>query len=387
MATLKLLSSSAVTATTKLARNNLARAQTSVLNEGGIVIPTKKKKKSKPVDPHARPQEQPPLPQERPGKKKLRKLRYQQQQMSPREFMLTSAESLQFTGSIVLHKPSSLSEQSVTEQLPTESIEPLKIVVRTSSSFSTGTTGSKANHNLIEIQPLLILDINGILCHRVRKSRDTYDPSATYRPTNGTVANTPIIARPFLQEFLSFLQAHFTLAVWTSAKKKTATQLINRLVPLDIADRFLFVWAQHDCHVQQAPPEEGVGSHTHPQDVLFEKNLSKVWQAYPLWNAHNTLLMDDSPEKCVAVKHNAIHPPPLHGREMLPEDLQHSKDKTLLSDEANVAYQLRFMQQLAQHWKDHPLVQEWDEEGGDSVFVSARTQADFLRDHGGDYRS
>lgn len=49
-------------------------------------------------------------------------------------------------------------------------------------------------------------------------------------------------------------------------------------------------------------------------DVTYVKSLSKVWNAYPLWNHLNTLIVDDSPEKCpVQYVKNAIHPPSILG--------------------------------------------------------------------------
>lgn len=338
-------------------------------------VKLRKKPRKKKQDVSQQLEEQQAQPQ-RPGKKKLRKLRYQQKQQTPKEFLITSAECLDYTGSVILQRPTALYDQDQGEA----DFGSSKIHVVTSSSAVDPTPVHPPPDKIrIQIQPLLILDVNGILCHRVRKSRDTYDPTALYRPDIGVVANTPIIARPLLQEFLSFLQQHFVLAIWTSAKKKTATQLINRLVPPTISSRFLFVWAQHDCHVQSVPQDQAAT--THPRDILFEKDLSKVWKAYPLWNAMNTLLMDDSPEKCSAVKHNAVHPPPLNGRVLGGDNIGN-----ILSDEENVARQMELMQQLARHWVEYPLMQEWDEEAGDSVFHATKTLADFLREHAKDYQ-
>ena len=56
-----------------------------------------------------------------------------------------------------------------------------------------------------------------------------------YRQSCGNVAGTPIIQRTDLNSFLSFLDQHFTLAVWTSAKKRTADSLVDLLFPRDIA--------------------------------------------------------------------------------------------------------------------------------------------------------
>ena len=84
----------------------------------------------------------------------------------------------------------------------------------------------------IRVQPLLILDLNGILCHRDRKkkkSRPGGVPGVLRRFT-GIVAQTPIIPRTDLLLFLHFLDCHFCLAIWSSAKPKTAKILLDLLL-------------------------------------------------------------------------------------------------------------------------------------------------------------
>ena len=50
------------------------------------------------------------------------------------------------------------------------------------------------------------------------------------------------------------------------------------------------------------------------KDVIAVKSLTKVWSCYPRWNATNTLLIDDSPEKCPRqFRGNVVHPPPICG--------------------------------------------------------------------------
>jgi hypothetical protein len=66
---------------------------------------------------------------------------------------------------------------------------------------------------IIVVKPLIIFDVNGILCHRIRQDAH---PEIPYRQsTTKTIAKTPIIPRPNLDEFLSFLSQHFCLAIWT----------------------------------------------------------------------------------------------------------------------------------------------------------------------------
>jgi NLI interacting factor-like phosphatase len=178
----------------------------------------------------------------------------------------------------------------------------------------------------VHLKPLIVLDLNGILCHRLRKSREDLYPHLKYRPSPICIANTPIIPRIHLRHFLTFLDAHFTLAVWTSAKIKTAKLLVSLLIPEEISKKLLFVWAQHHCHVIPGEAEP-----------IFVKNLEKVWGDFPLWNPSNTLLMDDSPDKCPVVR-SAIHPPALHGKV--------SGDESVISDTENESRQMSFFQDL-----------------------------------------
>ena len=71
----------------------------------------------------------------------------------------------------------------------------------------------------IHVKPLIILDINGILCHRIRTSKLSSPTSnrkskqLSYRPAVARVANTDVVPRSDLLQFLLLLQNYFCLAV------------------------------------------------------------------------------------------------------------------------------------------------------------------------------
>lgn len=278
----------------------------------------------------------------------------------------------------------------------------------------------------IKVQPLIVLDLNGILCHRDRKARRATfleslqadlrfhrgTPKAGSHPiTNwdlrrptGNIANTGIIPRTDLLEFLHYLDKHFCLAIWTSAKTKTAKKLLNLLLsPGDgsegatntshdkydykgIRSRLLFVWSQTQCTSVRptsespaelatdlpSPAEESTGDdpptkeskdddeHSFDGDLVFEKHLPKIWEAYPLWSARNTLLIDDSPEKCSMAVGNAIHPPPLHGRN--PRRNSNQNGSFFMTDQENEDRQSSFFRKLVSFWSDcpHRSQPQWD---------------------------
>lgn len=360
-----------------------------------------------------------PLP--RPGKKKLRKLRYQQrqQQLDPTEILWNSARACQFTGSVVvlgssengrvetndndnntnsLNGEESLPNDFASLMLPMGS----KIQVRTSCcipSFNAmaAPTDAIPRHTIIQVQPLLVLDLNGILCHRIRPHRvPSHVPRSAYRRPVADVAGTPVIDRPDLVDFLTYVDQHFCLAVWTSAKRKTARALVQTLVPPSIAHRLLFVWAQNKCDCRRSTSASNNNGDNsvlaEEEECVFEKNLAKVWQEYPLWNAHNTILMDDTPDKCQKWHTNAIHPPPLHGRQAhtihyfhktSTEKKKNNNDdddndgRKLLSDETNVQAQRIFFQGLVQRLSEQSIVTEWTVRGPPATASSSSSGGNY----------
>lgn len=115
----------------------------------------------------------------------------------------------------------------------------IKSEVVTSTSFcnlSTNSTSPAASYSqvtipqpvraIIHVKPLIILDVNGILCHRVRHKsqglqlsqasrggRSKQHTVLSYRPSSGHIANTDIIPRSDLHQFLTSLSKSYSLAV------------------------------------------------------------------------------------------------------------------------------------------------------------------------------
>jgi hypothetical protein len=222
----------------------------------------------------------------------------------------------------------------------------------------------------IYVQPLLVLDLNGILCHRIRSHKEPPQGAVSYRPATHHVAGTPVIPRPFLAEFLTFLDQNFCLAVWTSAKPKTAKSLVTALFPQHVAQNLLFLWGQNRCNTMQGQGADG--------EVVFQKDLRKVWQEFPLWDQFNTLLLDDTPDKCSSFQLNGLHPAPLNG-----VSYQDAKNHDWLSDEQNHRLQMDFFAKLASYWKnEHRLEAFWDEAGNFQFNQAPEKVWDFLQQHG-----
>jgi hypothetical protein len=218
---------------------------------------------------------------------------------------------------------------------------------------------------IIHVKPLIVLDLNGILCHRVRYNikNNKITQQLSYRPSCANISNTDIIPRSDLNEFLTLLHDNFCLAVWTSATRKTAKLLVKALFPKNIQERLLFVWHRNFCTLVEnttsgttaaqsnSTNEEEQGEGRKDDNVTAMKYLSKVWSAYPLWDSTNTILLDDSPEKCPhEFRGNAIHPLPITGI-VTTSCLMNGFDSIVDDDEVNQKKQRDFFTLLAQHWQ------------------------------------
>ncbi|XP_065868792.1 uncharacterized protein [Euphorbia lathyris] len=91
---------------------------------------------------------------------------------------------------------------------------------------------------------------------------------------------------------MKFCFDHFTVAIWSSKMRKNIEKIlpkIRRSLPDEV--QMLFVWGQENCVLTRVR----LGSNE--QKFVMLKNLEKVWNAYPQFNASNTVLIDDTPYK------------------------------------------------------------------------------------------
>jgi NLI interacting factor-like phosphatase len=291
-------------------------------------------------------------------RKKLRKKAQQQ-----RGDIVTNALACQVTQSVIVNRAPAVAAAEA----------PSSLCVTTSSTLPSRSqlhTMRMTNNQVpmplqIYIQPLLVLDLNGILCHRIRKNKD---PSTNgFRRACCFIAETPVIPRPNVEDFLTFLDEHFCLAVWTSAKKKTAKQLVQQLFPPQISQRLLFVWAQNRCTATMGESED---------DPLFVKQIDRVWKEYPLWNPYNTLLLDDSPDKCPFPR-NALHPPSMNGQKL--------SWRSERSDITNHELQLAFFKKLVAFWSEQQVATAWDDVGEAMHKPQTNVLWDFLGKHAAEH--
>jgi len=176
-----------------------------------------------------------------------------------------------------------------------------------------------------KIKRLIILDLNGLLIHRLYK--DEYSKSKhlfTEQYNLGNLSNPErkgnfaVWFRPHVKEFISWLMNHFHVAIWSSVLQHNISPIVETLLSDEHErDRLLFWWNQEHCLIEDDPTS------TDPKKTKsFYKCLTSVWDKADInerWLINqpkanldlrdHTLLIDDNKLK---VRDNppftAIHP-------------------------------------------------------------------------------
>lgn len=137
------------------------------------------------------------------------------------------------------------------------------------------------------VKPLMILDLNKVLICRQ--------------------TTTQFTVRPYAIEFITHMSSVYKLAIWTSMTSRVAKQIISELFPVAISKNFLFRWYQSKCSSVPSAAS-AVDKDAKP---LFLKNLYFVWEEFLLYDHTNTVLIDDSREKCALNPvYTSVHPLP-----------------------------------------------------------------------------
>jgi hypothetical protein len=128
---------------------------------------------------------------------------------------------------------------------------------------------------------LIVLDLNGVL--GFRKSSKEFQ------------------MRPYVEELLGFLFRNFVVGIWTSCLEPNGTRIIKEVFG-ESANRLIFRMYRDEC-TPNPTPENRFGTF---------KDLRRVWDRFPHFHAANTIMVDDSEDKC-SHRHNALCPTPYTG--------------------------------------------------------------------------
>ena len=155
---------------------------------------------------------------------------------------------------------------------------------------------------LVSARPrkLLVLDLNGLLCWRVRKGK--LDMSSIPHAPDASVGQFHAFLRPHLFDFLSWCMAHFHVVVWSTATARNLAPMVE--LAFGGIGAPAFVLDQSDC-------TDTGERHPGAEHTIMLKELSHLWSRPTLGNfdASNTVLIDDSPYKALTnPEFTAIHP-------------------------------------------------------------------------------
>ena len=177
-----------------------------------------------------------------------------------------------------------------------------------------------------KIKRLIILDLNGLLIHRIYKDEyfkfkrlfeEHYNLGNLARPERK--GNFAVWVRPHVKQFLSWLMEHFHVAIWSSVLYHNISPIVETLLPDEHErERLLFWWNQEHCFC-----EDDLTATDPKKSKSFYKRLTSVWDTVDInerWllNQPNnidlrdhTLLIDDNKLKVRDNPiHTAIHPRP-----------------------------------------------------------------------------
>lgn len=176
---------------------------------------------------------------------------------------------------------------------------------------------------------LVVIDLNGTILFRPFRKQPT-----------------KFIARPHALRFLQYCIDTFTVVIWSSAKPENVNNIISAIIPPDLRQKVVAVWARDKFKLS-------------PRDydlrVQCYKRLSTVWsdphiaQTHPeflagrRWDQANTVLVDDSYEKGRSEPFNLLEIPEFFGDMNEPGEIlpQVHDYLNLLSRHSNVSACLR----------------------------------------------
>ena len=142
---------------------------------------------------------------------------------------------------------------------------------------------------------LLILDLNGTLCHveRITKNNSNQHIAADKKVH---LPRYNIYKRPHLRKFLLYEFKQFHIAVWTTREKRNMHEVIDNLFTPEQKSKLVFTWARDKCEILE--------DHSSIKDIDFVLR-SQVMVKYCF---KDILIIDDTYDKIRNPDHYYIIP-------------------------------------------------------------------------------
>ena len=126
---------------------------------------------------------------------------------------------------------------------------------------------------------LLILDLDETLIFATENKSE--------READFTVGQYFVYQRPFLNEFIEFCFEHFEVAIWTTATRSYANEILQTILKTD--QKLQFLWTRERCTLSFDEEE---------REHYFVKRMSKIRRCG--YKLESVIVVDDSPNvwKC-----------------------------------------------------------------------------------------
>lgn len=159
----------------------------------------------------------------------------------------------------------------------------------------TNTNTQESESNLSELK-LLVLDLNGILCHKAYKEEDTLDRSI-YKSISLDKHN--IYLRPKAKRFLNKILnlKNLEVAIFSSTTYPNVNLILNELITTEQRKKLKFLWCREHCTL-----DPDYGTRDDVKEYTTIKKLETITD-HPyinmkrLYNSTNVLFIDDEPSK------------------------------------------------------------------------------------------
>ena len=133
-------------------------------------------------------------------------------------------------------------------------------------------------------KPLIVLDLDDTLIYSTELQKK-HLKKIRFQKMN-------IYFRPYLLDFIKFVEMNFQIAIWTSATELNANFVVNNL----FTEEPIFIYTRKDCSLKSDPIKK---------KSYFYKNLDRIHEIEKRFN--KIIFIDDKPELIIS-KHAEIIP-------------------------------------------------------------------------------
>ena len=141
-------------------------------------------------------------------------------------------------------------------------------------------------------KPLVVLDLNGVLCYRLRVSKNVAKRAPNFGLERFRVNQYIVYIRPFAREFIKHCLNDYQLGFYTSTTKANAEPILRRLIDESDWNSVKFFWYRD--HTVKDPD---IGRNPLTPTYSTIKTVKAVLDVYPDYRSNDILMCDDSVQK------------------------------------------------------------------------------------------